>query len=121
MAKRFSSGAVTSGYSKSAERWIGNVNESIKKFLEFASIRTMAISVEEFRGIFPGRTPFVIETCCDFTPKLRDISEKEGVPVIHLTQEICRKHDKQVSIISDKSQYFRSFESISQSYGTDGK
>lgn len=116
MAKRFSSGAVTSGYSKSAERWIGNVNESLKRFLEFASIRTIAVSVEEFREIFPERTPFVIEICCDFTAKLRDISEKEGVPVIHLTQEICRKHDKKVDITSDKSQYCRSFNSISQSY-----
>jgi len=118
LAKRFNSGVVpeATGYSRSTEDWINDVNESVKKFVTFASVRTMAISKEDFASAFPDRMPFVIEKCCDFTPKLRAISEKEGVPVIHLTQEICSKHDKKTSITSEKSQYCRSFNSISQSY-----
>nr|VFJ52458.1 MAG: AAA domain-containing protein [Candidatus Kentron sp. DK] len=118
LAKRFNSGAVTeaTGYTKSTESWIDDVNESVKKFVSYASLRTMAITQEEFFGVFPDRTPFVIEKCCDFTPKLRAISEKEGIPVIHLTQEICSRHDRKTSITSDKSQYCLSFNSISQSY-----
>nr|VFJ45515.1 MAG: AAA domain-containing protein [Candidatus Kentron sp. FM]VFJ49196.1 MAG: AAA domain-containing protein [Candidatus Kentron sp. FM]VFK10020.1 MAG: AAA domain-containing protein [Candidatus Kentron sp. FM] len=118
LAKRFNSGAVNeiTGYSRSTEEWIGDVNESVKRFVDFASVRRMTLTEEEFKNVFPDRTPFIIEKCCDFTPKLRAISEKEGVPVIHLTPEICSKHDKKISITSDKSQYCRSFISISQSY-----
>nr|VFK30343.1 MAG: AAA domain-containing protein [Candidatus Kentron sp. MB]VFK34140.1 MAG: AAA domain-containing protein [Candidatus Kentron sp. MB]VFK76586.1 MAG: AAA domain-containing protein [Candidatus Kentron sp. MB] len=118
LAKRFNSGAVqeATGYSKSTEEWITEVNESVKKFVSFAGIRAMTISKEEFISVFPDRTPFVIEKCCDFTPKLRAISEKEGVPVIHLTQEICSRHDRKINITSENNQYCRSFNSINQSY-----
>ena len=116
LAKRFNSGAVNAtGYSKSAESWINDVNESVKRFLQFANKRNMAISKEEFSNIFPGSIPFVIEKCCDFTPKLRDIAEKEGVPIILLTQEICKAY-KNVDIEKKSSQYCRAFESISKSY-----
>ncbi len=124
MAKRFNSGAFTgTGYSSSTEAWIEQVNESVKRFLSFARSRGMAVSEEEFKRIFSEATPFVIEKCCDFTQQLREIAEKEGVPVIYLTQDICNKHrTKRASVnivnekTNEKNQYYRSFQSINQSY-----
>nr|VFK53532.1 MAG: CobQ/CobB/MinD/ParA nucleotide binding domain-containing protein [Candidatus Kentron sp. TUN]VFK55636.1 MAG: CobQ/CobB/MinD/ParA nucleotide binding domain-containing protein [Candidatus Kentron sp. TUN]VFK57647.1 MAG: CobQ/CobB/MinD/ParA nucleotide binding domain-containing protein [Candidatus Kentron sp. TUN] len=119
LAKRFNSGAIKdnpTSYTKSTEAWINEVNQSIKRFVEFSSKRAMAITEEEFKSIFPDREPFIIEKCCDFTPKLRAISEEEGVPVIYLTQDICDKRDKSVKITNPESQYCRSVNSINQSY-----
>lgn len=116
MAKRFSGGAVRTGYSSSTEDWIKEVNESVKRFLNFAQKRGMAIDARKFIETFSDREPFVIEKCCDFTPKLRSIAEQEGIPVIYLTQEICKNHDSAVDITSEESQYCRSFKSINTSY-----
>ncbi len=116
LAKRFAGGAVTTGFSASTETWVSEVNESVKRFLNFAKIRGIAISEDDFRSVFDESSPFVIEKCCDYTPKLRTIAEQEGVPVIYLTQEICKKHDPQVDITKSASQYCLSFTSINQSY-----
>ncbi len=117
MAKRFSGGAVKQGYAKHTEAWVKEVNESVKRFLVFAKKRGMSVDESEFREIFgKDATPFVIEKCCDFTQKLRSIAEREGIPVIYLTQDICKKHESAVDIVSKKSQYSRSFESINRSY-----
>ena len=116
LAKRFSGGAVRTAFSSSTETWIEEVNESIKRFVEFAQIRGLSISEENFKNIFDDSNPFVIEKCCDFTPKLRAIAEQEGLPVIYLTQDICQKYDKSVNIIKETHQYARSFNSISESY-----
>jgi chromosome partitioning protein len=122
MAKRFSGGSVqeTTRSSRSAEKWVEDVNSSVKRFQQFAMQRGMSISEEEFRKFFgddPG--PFVIQKCCDFTPQLRSIAEKAGVPVVHLTQEICAKYKdsgQKVDLTKEDGQYTRSFTSISNSY-----
>lgn len=123
MAKRFSGGSVkeTAKFSRSAEKWIEDVNTSVKRFQEFAMQRGMSISTEEFERTFgndpPG--PFIIQKCCDFTPQLRSIAEKAGEPVAHLTQEICNKYkdsNQRVDITKEDGQYTRSFISISNSY-----
>lgn len=122
MAKRFSGGSVqeTTKFSKSAEKWIEDVNNSVKRFQQFALQRGMSISAEEFIQFFgEDFPPFVIQKCCDFTPQLRSIAEKAGVPVVHLTQEICNKHKdsgQMVDITKEDGQYTRSFTSISSSY-----
>lgn len=122
MAKRFNGGSVqeTTRFSKSAEKWIEDVNNSVKRFQQFAMQRGMSISLEEFENFFgndPG--PFIIQKCCDFTPQLRSIAEKAGIPVAYLTQEICNKHKdsgQNVDITKQDGQYARSFISISNSY-----
>lgn len=122
MAKRFSGGSVqeTTKFSKSAEKWMDEVNGSVKRFQQFAMQRGMSISAEEFEYFFgndPG--PFIIQKCCDFTPQLRSIAEKAGIPVVHLTQDVCNKYKdsgQNVDITKVDGQYTRSFTSISNSY-----
>ncbi|HSW94501.1 MAG TPA: AAA family ATPase [Gammaproteobacteria bacterium] len=122
MAKRFNGGIVqeTTKFSKSAEKWIEDVNGSVKRFQQFLMQRGMSISAEEFESFFgndPG--PFIIQKCCDFTPQLRSIAEKAGIPVVQLTQEICNRHKDSgtsVDITKEDGQYARSFTSISRSY-----
>ena len=122
MAKRFSGGSVqeTTRFSKSAEKWIEDVNNSVKRFQQFAMRRGISISDEEFMQFFgndPG--PFIIQKCCDFTPQLRSIAEKAGVPIVHLTQDICNKYKdsgQMVDLTKEDGQYTRSFTSISNSY-----
>lgn len=120
MAKRFSGGADRK-FSSSAEKWIKDVNDSVRKFQQFAAIRNLAVSEDEFKKIFGNDSnPFVIEKCCDFTTQLRSITEKAGVPVVHLTQEICNKYKdsktRTVDITKENGQYAISFNSISASY-----
>lgn len=121
MAKRFQGGSVQEGtsYSKSTEKWVADVNTSVKRFQQFAIQRGMSVSEEKFKEVFGiDSTPFVIEKCCDFTPQLRSIAEKAGVPVVHLTQELCNKYkdSNQVDITKEAGQYTRSLKSISDSY-----
>jgi chromosome partitioning protein len=123
MAKRFNGGSVKEGtaFSRSAEKWINEVNNSVKKFQQFAMLRNMSISEEEFKGFFGAESnPFIIQKCCDFTSQLRSIAEKAGVPVVHLTQDICNAHkDSQTAIVDitkENGQYTISFNSISDSY-----
>ena len=123
MAKRFNGGSVQEGtsFSRSAEKWISDVNNSVKRFQQFAMLRNMSISEEEFNKFFGTESiPFIIQKCCDFTSQLRSIAEKAGVPVVYLTQEICDKYkDSQtakVDITKPDGQYTRSFKSITNSY-----
>ena len=124
MAKRFNGGSVKEGtsFSRSAEKWIEDVNASVRKFQQYASLRNISISEEEFRNIFGASSnPFIIQKCCDFTSQLRSIAEKAGVPVIYLTQELCNKYKDSktmvVDITKENGQYAISFKSISESYG----
>lgn len=123
MAKRFNGGSVKEGtaFSKSAERWINDVNNSVKRFQQFAMLRNMSISEDEFKNFFGAEsTPFIIQQCCDFTPQLRSIAEKAGVPVVHLTQEICNRYkDSQTAVVDvtkENGQYAISLKSITNSY-----
>jgi hypothetical protein len=125
MAKRFNGGSVNEGtsFSKSAEKWIEDVNNSVKKFQQFAMARNMAISQEEFLKIFPNSSPFIIQKCCDFTSQLRSIAEKAGVPVIHLTQDLCNKYkdsNTSVDVTKENGQYTISLNSIKDSYNKIG-
>ena len=122
MAKRFNGGSVKEGtsFSKSAEKWIDDVNSSVKKFQQFAMARNMAVSQEEFLKIFSNSMPFIIEKCCDFTTQLRSIAEKAGVPVVHLNQELCNKYKDSktaVDVSKENGQYAISLNSIKDSYG----
>jgi hypothetical protein len=121
MAKRFNGRSVNEGasFSKSAEKWIDDVNSSVKKFQQFAMARNMAISQEEFLKIFSNSEPFIIEKCCDFTLQLRSIAEKAGVPVVHLTQDLCNKYKDSksaVDVTKENGQYAISLNSIKDSY-----
>lgn len=121
MAKRFNGGAVKEGtsFSRSAEKWINDVNNSVLKFQQFAIARNMSISKEEFQKIFgENSNPFIIQKCCDFTTQLRAIAEKAGIPVIYLTQEICNnyKDTNVVDITKKDGQYAISLKSIFESY-----
>jgi chromosome partitioning protein len=123
MAKRFNGGSVqetTTKFSKSTERWVDDVNNSVKNFQQFAMLRGMSVTADEFEKFFgmdPG--PFIIQKCCDFTNQLRSIAEKAGVPVVHLTQELCNQYkdsSQTVDITKPDGQYTLSFNSITASY-----
>jgi len=122
MAKRFNGGSVkeTTQFSRSAEKWIEDVNNSVKRFQQFAILRGMSISEDEFRQIFGSDTlPFLIQKCCDFTNQLRSVAEKAGIPVAYLTQAICDEYkdsNQKVDITKQDGQYARSFTSIHNSY-----
>jgi len=122
MAKRFNGGSVKEGtsFSRSAEKWIEDVNNSVRKFQQFAALRNMSVSEDEFRQIFGSDSnPFIIQKCCDFTSQLRSIAEKAGVPIVHMTQEICNRYKDSntvVDITKENGQYAISFKSISASY-----
>lgn len=124
MAKRFNGGNVKENitrFSSSAEKWIEDLNESVKKFQRFALQRGMSVTEDEFNHYFLDSHPFIIAKCCDFTSQLRSIAEKAGLPVVQLTQEICTKYKdstSQVDISKENGQYRLSLESIIQSYGS---
>ena len=117
LAKRYKVGGSNSKmFTTQSEDWIKEVNKSVSKFHSYALSKGHTISKEEFEKVFIDKYPFIIEKCCDFTPQLRSIAEKEGIPVIYLTQEICRKHNPRVDVTSPNTQYTRSLESIQSSY-----
>lgn len=119
LAKRFSGwwNSNMDWFSASTEDWISNVNTSVKKFQIDAIRKWFAIDENEFISIFWNKsTPFIIEKCCDFTPQLRSVAESEGVPVIYLTQEICKHYNTQIDITSETAQYFKSFFQINWAY-----
>jgi cellulose biosynthesis protein BcsQ len=121
LAKRFSGGSVqeTTSFSRSTEKWVDDVNNSVRKFQTFAIQRGMSITEQEFQHLFTESSPFIIQKCCDFTPQLSSIAEKAGVPVVKLTQELCNRHKDSkinVDITKQNGQYTRSMASISNSY-----
>ena len=114
LAKRYKGGGKK--WTSHATDWINDVNTSVKKFHNFAISRGHSVTESDFINIFPDSEPFIIETGCDFTPQLRSIAEKEGVPVLYLDQDICRKHNKYVDLNKEDGQYALSLESIKESY-----
>lgn len=126
MAKRFNSGKLINegtknnqnNFSEATEKWIADLNVSVRKFQKWAIDRDMTIYEDDFIKIFNESTPFIIQKCCDFTPHLRSIAEKAGVPVVKLTQELCKLHreSSSVDINNENNQYAKSFKSISESY-----
>lgn len=118
LAKRYNGGWKKNmdGFAAATEDWIEDVNKSVKKFHTWAIDRDKAVSESEFKKIFWDGNPFIIEKCCDFTQKLRTIAETEWIPVIHLTQEICRKHDKKVNVTKENGPYFKALKHINIQY-----
>jgi len=128
MAKRFTSGNLKNedtgnnqnNFSQSTEKWIADLNVSVIKFQKWAFSRDMSISEEDFIKTFVNSKPFIVQKCCDFTPQLRSIAEKAAVPVVNLTQELCKTHKDSkiasVDIDNEGNQYAKSFKSISESY-----
>lgn len=118
MAKRFSGGGKNpSDFSQKTEEWVKDLNNSASKFVQYMIQTQKAISEKDFKQYFkdiPEASPYIIEKCCDFTPKLRTTAEKEGVPVIHLNEEMTKKHH--CSIATPNGQYTKSFNSINDSY-----
>lgn len=110
LAKRFK------GYTEATEQWIKDLNTSVKNFQKYMSTLAMTVTEDEFNGIFAENIPFIIEKCCDFTQQLRTIAEKEGIPVIYLTPEICRKHNSKIDMSKSDNQYKLAFDSINTSY-----
>jgi len=127
MAKRFTSGNLKNedtgnnqnNFSQSTEKWIEDLNISVIKFQKWAFSRDMSISEEDFIKTFVTSKPFIVQKCCDFTPQLRSIAEKAAVPVVNLTQDLCKTHkdsSASVDIDNEGNQYAKSFKSISESY-----
>ena len=119
MAKRYKGGGKNSQFTEKTEDWIKELNQSVGNFVNYMANSNKVISEKEFERIFnkdllPESSPYIIEKCCDFTPKLRATAEQEGVPVISLTAEQTKKHN--CAIDTENGQYARSFKSINASY-----
>jgi len=92
MAKRFNRDDEVIGdadksnkFAKHVNVWVDKINDSAIKFQRDAIKEGSAISVDEFKNIFSNSDkPFIIEKCCDFTPQLRSLSDKYGVPILAL-------------------------------------
>lgn len=105
MAKRYKSEG-----SSATTRWIAESNSSIKRFVDYAAtVRRFAISDAEFNQICTNEgahgyksQPFIIEKCCDFTQMLRGIAEHFGIPVIYLTQDLCKRYVKEYNAMAEK-------------------
>lgn len=120
MAKRYTGGSNQTGFSAATMEWVKTLNSRARPFQQWMMGIGRSISEEDFIRIFPDRTPFVAEICCDFTPQLRGISERAGVPVINLTQDLCNKYKPTgaaVDIVSNsQGQYKISFDKINEQY-----
>ncbi len=119
MAKRYAGGSNKSDFSKTTDNWIKTLNKRIAPFQQWMYGTGRSINKDEFSNIFENETPFIMEVCCDFTPQLRGIAERAGVPVINLTQELCTKDrltSNAVDINKDNGQYAISFNKISEQY-----
>ncbi len=119
MAKRYKGGGKKTQFTEKTEDWVKDLNLSVANFVYYMSNVGKVIPEEEFLRIFKNSEvlesiPYIIEKCCDFTPKLRSTAEQEGVPVISLTAEQTKKH--KCAIDTENGQYARSFESINNSY-----
>ncbi len=120
MAKRYKGGGgPNSQFTEKTESWVKDLKQSVESFVTYMKNTDRVISQDEFVRIFdkenlPEASPYIIEKCCDFTPKLRTAAEQEGVPVISLTPEQTKKH--KCSISTERGQYKRSFDSITLSY-----
>ena len=122
MAKRFQGGSRHNmdGFSQSTERWVADLNKSVVAFYQGAQPLGNTVTEAEFQNFFPDSTPFTIEKCCDFTPKLKSVAESCGVPIIYLTEDMCKEYSKKeettVSISTEGWQYQKSFHAINQQY-----
>jgi len=105
MAKRFEgqNGNKTTFY---AEKWRVKLNKSIDKFYSQVLDSNRTLTKSEFEKIFKTDTkqsnPFIIEELCDFTGQIRNVSEKSGIPVIDLNNNIVKNIANKGGI----SQYF---------------
>lgn len=112
-AKRYKS------YSQATVSWAVMLNERLENYKNYAVDVDRIVSATEFSNIFNGKSPYVIEMCYDFTANLRSVAEKAGVPVIHLTQELCNKYkekNKPAADITGETQYNISFTATCESY-----
>jgi len=95
------------GNAKHTEEWKAIVNDGIKKFTQ--SQLSKSITESEFRRIFSESNPYIIATYNHFTDNLRAICDKQGLPIVALTEE-------DLPIFSAKKakddRYFKSWESI---------
>jgi chromosome partitioning protein len=122
MSKRFNGGWQHNmdGFSQATEKWIWDLNDSILRFAQSAIPLNTIVDRDEFRRVFPTKEPFIIEKCCDFTPKLKSVAESSGVPIIHVTEEMCKAYSKKektpISIESPDGQYTKAFNYINTQY-----
>ena len=119
MAKRYSGGGNSnSNFTQKTEDLVRDLNVSVTNFVDYMSSTRKSVTETEFMSYFQKHLPdaqaFIIEKCCDFTPKLRTVAEKEGIPVISITPSLAKKNGCNIEI--ENGQYKRSYESINKSY-----
>jgi len=129
MAKRFEdeNGNRTTIY---AEKWRKKLNSSLEKFYIDLYETKRIISKEDFKNIFGGKDPFIIEEIHDFTGQIRNISELAGCAVVDLNKNIVNQsvkefNDKQtfrerkmqqIQIEDENHHYGKAFKAVINSY-----
>lgn len=107
-------------YSQATVSWAALLNERLENYRDYALDIGRIVTPTEFTRIFADKKPYVIEMCYDFTANLRSIAEKSGVPVIHLTQDLCNKYKERgkqsADITNPDAQYYKSFHATYESY-----
>lgn len=109
-------------YSAATERWTHEINKRLDEYARYALDRNRIITATEFKTVFTGQSPYIIEKCYDFTANLRNVAETAGIPVIQLTQDLCNnfknlnKRNQAPDITTPDSQYKRAFDETCLSY-----
>lgn len=81
---------VDSGCSKG---WMQDLNLRLQSYIDWESNNSKRfISQKDFTEVFKTSNPYIIYSCYDFTQVLRSISDRAGVPIVHLTDDICSKN-----------------------------
>jgi cellulose biosynthesis protein BcsQ len=68
-------------------KWRDKLNDSISKFYKYMNDHERTINKDQFKKIFAGQEPFLIEEIFDYAGNLRSVAEFAGVPVIKLKQQ----------------------------------
>ncbi len=111
---------ITTSYSA---RWKNKLNESIESFHLKMIDTNRTVSKSEFKNIFIGQQPFIASELCDFTGKLRDISEIVGVPVVDLDDKLVKDGCKTtgdssflIEKITENNHYSKAFNNLLEAY-----
>ncbi len=70
-----------------SRKWRDNLNDSISKFYNYMNDHERTINKDQFKKIFVGQEPFLIEEIFDYAGNLRSVAEFAGVPVVKIKQQ----------------------------------
>lgn len=86
-----------------SRKWRDKLNDSISKFYKYMNDHERTINKDQFKKIFAGQEPFLIEEIFDYAGNLRSVAEFAGVPVVKIRQQDVANAYKEKKISSSFS------------------